>query len=238
LSNEEKKTFFDGMEKRANTMHMYMDTTKDAIHVTVSLPIVDIIIQELFYRHEDQIRAGIEDEDDDVEDVDKEDHAKDLERQRKREEKKIATKRNAMKIFKLNNSETMYDVVIPNKTRFMLAIHHVGIGMSFRQTAAAIRHAKEVLKAPKLAVKRSHRWPVCTRPSILKSAEDRRPIGAPGHLGVLVRRGRQHSSWKLVVRHAHPRLRPPRLVQFAPGRHPDVQPTLCREHFRPDRAIP
>jgi hypothetical protein len=151
LSNEEKKTFFDGMETRANKMHMYMDTTKNAIHVTVSLPIVDIIIQELLYRREDQIRAGIEDEDDDVEDVDEEDHAKDLERQRKRAEQKIATKLNAMKIFKLNNSETMYDVVIPNTTRFMLAIHHVGIGMSFRQTAAAIRHAKEVLKAPKLA---------------------------------------------------------------------------------------
>jgi hypothetical protein len=44
----------------------------------------------------------------------------------------------------------MYTVDIPNITRFFLAIDYIGCGMSFRQTAAAIRHAKDCLKMKKL----------------------------------------------------------------------------------------
>jgi hypothetical protein len=55
-----------------------------------------------------------------------------------------------MKLFKLDEDNEMYTVDIPNSTRFFLVIDYVGCGMSFRQTAAAIRHAKDRLKMQKL----------------------------------------------------------------------------------------
>jgi hypothetical protein len=54
-----------------------------------------------------------------------------MERIRKKVEKKIALKRNVMKLFKLNEDNEMYIVNIPNITRFFLAIDYVGCGMSF-----------------------------------------------------------------------------------------------------------
>ncbi len=44
----------------------------------------------------------------------------------------------------------MYTVDILNNMCFFLAIDYVGCGMSFRQTAVAIRHAKDRLKMQKL----------------------------------------------------------------------------------------
>jgi hypothetical protein len=73
-----------------------------------------------------------------------------MERIRKKVEKKIALKRNAMKFFKLDEDNEMYTIDIPNNTRFFLAIDYVGCGMSFRQTIAVIRHAKDRLKMQKL----------------------------------------------------------------------------------------
>ncbi|CAM6031650.1 unnamed protein product [Sphagnum compactum] len=146
LSVDGKKVYFNGKVKRANTMHMYIDTNQDAIHFTISLPIVDVIIKELFYRDEDQILAGI----DEIEEEDEEDHHMNMEQIRKKVEKKIALKRNAMKLFKLDEDNEMYTVDIPNSTCFFLAIDYVGCGMSFRQTAAAIRHVKDRLKMQKL----------------------------------------------------------------------------------------
>ncbi len=125
---------------------MYINTNQDAIHFTISLPIVDVIIKELFYRNEDQILAGI----DEIEEEDEEDHHMNMERIRKKAEKKTALKHNAMKLFKLNEDNEMYGVNIPNSTRFFLVIDYVGCGMSFRQTAVAIRHAKDRLKMQKL----------------------------------------------------------------------------------------
>jgi hypothetical protein len=107
---------------------MYIDTNQDAIHFTISLPIIDVIIKELFYRDEDQILAGI----DEIEEEDEEDHHMNMERIRKKVEKKIALKRNAMKLFKLDEDNEMYTVDIPNSTCFFLAIDYVGCGMSFR----------------------------------------------------------------------------------------------------------
>ncbi|CAM6030899.1 unnamed protein product [Sphagnum balticum] len=105
---------------------MYINTNQDVICFTISLPIVDIIIKELFYRNNDQIFAGI----DEVDDEDEEDHHMNLEWICKKAEKKIALKRNVMKLFKLNEDNEMYIVDIPNSTRF-LAINYVGCGMSF-----------------------------------------------------------------------------------------------------------
>ncbi len=127
-------------------MHMYINTNQDTIHFTISLPIVDVIIKELFYHDEDQILAGI----DEIEEEDEEDHHMNMERIRKKVEKKIALKRNVMKLFKLYEDNEMYTVNIPNSTRFFLVIDYVGCGMSFRQTTATIRHAKDRLKMKKL----------------------------------------------------------------------------------------
>jgi hypothetical protein len=43
-----------------------------------------------------------------------------------------------------------YTVTIKNIMRFNLTMDHVGHGMSFRQTASAIQHAKECTKTTKL----------------------------------------------------------------------------------------
>jgi hypothetical protein len=82
---------------------MYIDTNQDTIRFTISLPIVDIIIKELFYHDDDQILAGI----DEVNDEDEKDHHMNLERIRKKVEKKIALKCNAMKLFKLDEDNEM-----------------------------------------------------------------------------------------------------------------------------------
>ncbi len=110
------------------------------------MPIVNVIIKELFYHDDDQILAGI----DEVDDEDEEDHHMNLEQICKKAEKKIALKCNAMKLFKLDEDNEMYTVDIPNNTCFFLAIDYVGCGMSFRQIAAVIRHAKDHLKMQKL----------------------------------------------------------------------------------------
>ncbi len=72
---EDKKVYFNDKVKCVNTMHMYIDTNQDTICFTISLPIVDVIIKELFYRDDDQILAGI----DEVNDEDEEDHHMNLE---------------------------------------------------------------------------------------------------------------------------------------------------------------
>ncbi len=135
---DDKKVYFNGKVKCVNMMHMYINTNQDAIHFTISLPIIDVIIKELFYRDDDQILAGV----DEVNDEDEEDHHMNLEWIHKKAEKTIALKCNAMKLFKLNEDNEMYIVDIPNNTRFFLAIDYVGCGMLFRQTAATLRHAK------------------------------------------------------------------------------------------------
>ncbi len=78
-------------------MHMYINTNQDAIRFTISLPIVDVIIKELFYRDNDQILLGVNE----VDDEDEEDHHMNMERIRKKAEKKITLKRNTMKLFNL-----------------------------------------------------------------------------------------------------------------------------------------
>ncbi len=73
--------------------------------------------------------------------------------------KKLKEKTNAMKLFILNevnededeDDPHPYTVTIKSIMRFNLAMDHVGSGMSFRQTASAIQHAKECTKTAKLA---------------------------------------------------------------------------------------
>jgi hypothetical protein len=123
-----KKAYFNDKVKRANMMHMYIDTSHNAIHFTISLPIIDVIIKKLFYYcDDDQIIANI----DEVDNKDEEDHYMNMEKISKKAEKKIALKRNTMKLFKFDEDNKMHMVDVPNSTCFFLAIDYVGCGMSF-----------------------------------------------------------------------------------------------------------
>ncbi|CAK9219905.1 unnamed protein product [Sphagnum troendelagicum] len=50
LSNEEKRTHFDGKANHANTLHRYVDLEFDSLTFHVLAPIVDTIIADLFFR--------------------------------------------------------------------------------------------------------------------------------------------------------------------------------------------
>jgi hypothetical protein len=78
------------------------------------LPIIDIIIKELFDRDDNQILVGV----DEVDNEDDEDHHMNMEHMRKKVEKKIALKHNTMKLFKFDEGNEMYMVDIPNNMRF------------------------------------------------------------------------------------------------------------------------
>jgi hypothetical protein len=80
---DDKKVYFDDKVKCANTMHMYIDTSQDAICFTISLPIVNIIIKELFYCDDNQIFIGVND----VDNKDEEDQHMNMEQIRKKAEK-------------------------------------------------------------------------------------------------------------------------------------------------------
>jgi hypothetical protein len=69
----------------------------------------------------------------------------------KKAAKKSKEKVNTMKLFVKQSDESMYKVTIRNVTYFELAMDHVSIDMSFRQTSTAIRQAKDHTKKAKLA---------------------------------------------------------------------------------------
>ncbi len=146
LSIDDKKVYFDGKVKCANTMHMYIDTNQDAIRFTISLSIVDVIIRELFYHDDNQILANI----DEVDNEDEQDHHMNMEQIRKKVEKKIVLKHNVMKFFKLDEDNEMYMVDISNNMRFFLAINYIRCSMLFWHTTIVIHHAKDCLKEQKL----------------------------------------------------------------------------------------
>jgi len=99
-------------------MHMYINTSHNIIRFTILLPIVDIIIKELFYYNDNQILINI----DEVNKEDEEAQHMNMERICKKVEKNIAFKCNAMKLFKFNEDNKMYTVDILNNACFFLAI--------------------------------------------------------------------------------------------------------------------
>jgi hypothetical protein len=68
----------------------------------------------MFYRDDDQILASIDKVNDEVNKEDEEDHHMNMERIHEKAKKNIALKRNAMKLFKLNENNEMYMVNILN----------------------------------------------------------------------------------------------------------------------------
>jgi hypothetical protein len=125
---------------------MYIGTNQDAIHFIISLPIIDVIIKELFYYDDNQILIGV----DEVNDKDEEDHHMNMKWIRKKAEKKIALKHNVMKLFMFNEDNEMYMINVSNSTHFFLAIDYIKCDMSFRHTVVTIRHAKDRLKVQKV----------------------------------------------------------------------------------------
>jgi hypothetical protein len=130
-STEEKKNFFGGKIKNINTIHRHMDLATDTLSFTVKASVVESIVGDLFFRDHEVMNDFGSDIDDDV-----------VGAEAKKAVQMIKQKRNAMKLFEKNEEEPQYTATIKNIVRFELAIDHVSIGMSFRQVAGAIQHAK------------------------------------------------------------------------------------------------
>jgi hypothetical protein len=139
-STEEKKGFFVGKIKNVNTMHRHMDLAADTLTFTVKASIVESIIGDLFFRDHEDVNDFGSDSDDDV-----------VGAEAKKAARMIKEKKNAMRLFEKIEEETHYTATIKNVMRFELAIDHVSIGMSFRQVAGAIQHAKFRTKMSKLS---------------------------------------------------------------------------------------
>jgi len=146
LSQEDKATYFDNKEKRVNTLHHHMDLAADTLVFTVQPAIVETIIGDMFFRDDEELLDnGDEDEDED------EEAAGAAAVIAKKVARKAMERVNAMKLFVKDEETGKYTVAIKNITRYELALDHVGSGMSFRQTAGAIEHAKCRTHSAKLA---------------------------------------------------------------------------------------
>ncbi|CAK9232025.1 unnamed protein product [Sphagnum troendelagicum] len=109
--------------KRQRTKNTFLDKDKDSLQFVISKPtIVNDVVGDLFFHSE-------EDEEDDA--------------------SKPITKANAMKLFKLQDDES-YLVTIKNSLQFDLAIRHVSVGLSFRQTSKVIEQHHSATKNAKL----------------------------------------------------------------------------------------
>ncbi|KAH6565440.1 hypothetical protein BASA60_009940 [Batrachochytrium salamandrivorans] len=101
-----------------------MNCDKDSLEFAISRPaIVDRVVMDLFF-HPEKDKEG--------------------------KDTKPITKTNAMKLFQLQKDGS-YVVVIKNSLRFDLAIQHVSVGLSFRQTATVMTQYRNACKIPKLA---------------------------------------------------------------------------------------
>ncbi len=132
VSNEEKRTHFDGKANHTNTLHQYIDLESDSLTFHVLAPIIDIIIADLFIRP-DEVLVDFDDDDDD-------DGGATV-----AIAKKAATKAKqktlALKLFVkdvANDDEDKYVITIKGTMRYELAMDHVSTGMSFRQVVAAM----------------------------------------------------------------------------------------------------
>jgi hypothetical protein len=129
-SDKDKKTFFEGHLKVSDTLHRYMDLASNKMTFKVKASIVDVIIKEMFFRNDSMI---------DFDDGDSDDEGAAAKKAAKIAQQKV----NTMKLFVQSDDDSMwYTVTITHVMRFELAMDFVAIGMSFRQVAKAIEHAK------------------------------------------------------------------------------------------------
>jgi len=127
LSHQERLAFFK--KKEVSGIHSFFDKDKDNLHFIISKPtIVDDVVGDLFFHPEEN------EEDDAFEPI---------------------TKANAMKLFKPQEDES-YLVTIKNSLRFDLAIQHISVGLSFRQTSKVIEQHRSATKNAKCSGLKDH----------------------------------------------------------------------------------
>jgi hypothetical protein len=139
LSSEEKENYFNKCIKKTNTLDHHFDHDKDTYEFFLSTEIMEVIIGDLFFCDDEQL-----------EDIDDDDEQNPADAARKKFVKKQNEKKNAMKLFCNKDDALVYTVTIKDCLRFDLAMDYVGIGLSFRQMAAAIQKAKDRTKTAKL----------------------------------------------------------------------------------------
>ncbi len=129
LLHQEKAAFFK--KKEVSGIHSFLDKDKDSLQFVISKPtIVDDVVGDLFFHPE--------------EDEEEEDDASEL-----------IMKANAMKLFKPQEDKS-YLVTIKNFLRFDLAVRHVSVGLSFRQTSKVIEQHHSATKNAKLSGLNDH----------------------------------------------------------------------------------
>uniref|UniRef100_M4BT51 Uncharacterized protein n=1 Tax=Hyaloperonospora arabidopsidis (strain Emoy2) TaxID=559515 RepID=M4BT51_HYAAE len=140
MSNAEKALYFAIKIMLSNTLHRHIALKDDTLMYDISARIFKTIISDLVFR-DDEVLA-----DSDVDDDSEDDVANTL-------VKKAKEKPNSLKLFvKKRNDVDWYRITIKNVMRFNLAMGHVWVGLSFRQTASAIEHAGDHKKTAKLTV--------------------------------------------------------------------------------------
>jgi hypothetical protein len=137
---EDKAKYFDGKKKLTETLHAFIDLSEDSVTYTINASIVEVIIGELFFRKGDD---ADNDNDEEEEDMDEQAIAKNVMLLAKQ-------KQHAMKLFVKLDGADIYTLEIKGLMRFDLALDHISIGLSFRQAALAIQHAKDKTKTTKL----------------------------------------------------------------------------------------
>jgi hypothetical protein len=188
-----------------------MDLATDTLAFTVKASIVESIIGDLFFRDYEVMNDFGSDRDDNV-----------VGAEAKKAAQMIKPKRNAMKMFEKNKEEPYYTATIKNVVRFELAIDHISIGISFRQVAGAIQHAKDRTKLSKLSgindliVGQYVRVLVATNLQMIVDMQRRHGLG-------LFAGGRwQHSPWPVVLLPPHAHLFEGLAAQSAPRGHSHV----------------
>jgi hypothetical protein len=127
LSPADKLAYFN--KKEAKGINAFLDKDRDSLTFAISQPaIIDDIVGNLFFNPKE------DEEDDDSEPI---------------------TKANTMKLFKLQEDGS-YLVIIKNSLHFNLAIEHVSVGLSFRQTTAVITQHWNLCKNSKLVGLNDH----------------------------------------------------------------------------------
>jgi hypothetical protein len=117
-----------------------MDLATDTLEFVISRSIVKTIINDLFFRDDEQFdECSNNDNDDNV------DAAVAI---AYKVAKKANQKTNVMRLF--DQQDNGYIVTIKNIMHFELTMDHISIGISFRQTVATIQHTKDRTKTAKL----------------------------------------------------------------------------------------
>jgi hypothetical protein len=141
LFNQDKQEYFKSKVKCINTLHQHMDLIADSIEFIISVDIVNTIINDIFFHNDEHVLNDSNNDHDIVAT-----HAI-----AKMAAKTSKEKVNAMKLFVKQSDKSTWKLIIKNIMRFELAMDHVSIGMSFRQTLAAIQQTKDRTKTAKLA---------------------------------------------------------------------------------------